>query len=164
MTLSAISYIIGHYLTIERRRVATLAFVQRPHFRLGHRAAARERRACFLDDACAHPGATDRRPFRGSCPWPRRANAISPARTRRCACRWTQRTDVQRHRDAAPPYRSFFGGAGEFPVIPCSGENFPVPATKIPCSGCTGKLVRGAKVVAVPRPQAGWSAAPSRTT
>jgi hypothetical protein len=95
-------------------------------------------RRAYFDDACAHPGVTDRRPFRGSCPWPRRANAIpphQPAAVPAVGSRGQTRNCI-----AMPRRQTVFGGAGKFAVIPCSGESFPVPATKIRCSDCAGNL------------------------
>jgi hypothetical protein len=66
----------------------------------------------------------------GAGPCPRRANAISPARTTVVPVAGNRR---QTCRNAAPPYGSFLAEPGNSLFL-------PVLATKIPCSGWAGNL------------------------
>jgi len=102
------------------------------------------------------------RPFRGSCPMAAASERDFPRQDPPLCLELEiahRRAAASRCRGAIP---FVFGRAGEFAVIPCSGESFPVPATKIPCSGCAGNLcpTRSNRSANRPPGSAGWAEKP----
>ncbi len=81
-------------------------------------------------------------------PWPRRVNAISPAKTHRCAWRWKSHTDAQRHRDVAAPYRSFLAEPGNSLLFRVPAKVSLFRQRKFPVPVAQGICVQHARIAA----------------